>query len=134
MNSTNYCSMIAQMIGALRQLFDNDDFLIVHDNAKFAQSVQIHSFMRRNGFLRYFLSIPPYSPDMNIIENCFAYLKNLTRRNCFDSGQTIGRRNFVHLIESIWADMPTEMIDNLYKSLPTRMDAIVRAEGYSTKY
>ena len=134
MNSTTYCEVIERMIERLREQFDEDDFLIVHDNAKFSQSVQTHRFIRQRNWNHYFLSIPPYSPDMNPIENAFAYLKQQVRKNCFANGQTRSRERFISLIDQSWADIPSQMIRSLYRSLPERMDHIARSQGYPTKY
>lgn len=77
MNSQTYCNVVVpKMIESLRNQFGSDNFLIVHDNAKFSQCDSTVHFLRENNFSRYFLSIPAYSPDMNLIENLWALLKH----------------------------------------------------------
>lgn len=69
MNSEVYCQEILPvMIRDLREQF-GEDFLVIHDNARFSNSEFTKKYLVENDLRKYFLSIPPYSPDMNIIEN-----------------------------------------------------------------
>lgn len=133
MNSTVYCQVISGMIAKLRETM-GENFLIIHDNAAFAKSVQTYAFMRDHDYLKYFLPMPTYSPDINIIENMFGWLKYRVREHCFLFRQTRERAQFRRLVSLKWLSIARKNIRNLYQSLPTRMRAIVEANGGPTKY
>ena len=63
------------------------DNLATHRNKQAAQSLRDHGF--------WFLSLPPYSPDLNPIEQAFSKLKAHLRR--------IGARTFTEVFEAIGA-------------------------------
>lgn len=134
MNSELYCQIIEDMIQDLRGIFGHDDFKIIHDNASFSQSFDTTSFLHEKGFAKYFVSIPPRSPEMNIIENMWALLRKRVKDHCFQHGQTTKRSEFIDLIQREWTSIPQSIIDNLYESLPNRMRAIARAEGGPVRY
>lgn len=135
MNSTNYCTIVHELIETLRERFQSDDFLIVHDNAKFAWSEQTVRFLRQFDYERYFVKIPPYSPDMNVIENLWALLKRKIRENCFIFGQSRGsRQRFEDLVDHCWSTISLDIVDNLYKSLPNRMRCVIESGGKPTRY
>lgn len=134
MDSQFFChEVVPVMIDKLREDFGNDDFLIVHDNAPFYTSHYTTVYLSRTGYDKYFISIPPYSPDMNIIEHLWAVLRQKVKRDCFPYGQSRGRE-FEQLVIRCWAETPINMVVNLYQSLPVRMRAIVEAEGLPTRY
>lgn len=134
MDSPTYCQIVSKMICELREKFEHDDFKIVHDNAAFSQSEYTRRYLEENDLRKYFVHIPPYSPDMNIVENLWALLKRKVRERCFLFGQTRGRRWFIELLQREWSSIPLSVIDNLYLSLPARMRAIVEADGVTTRF
>lgn len=135
MNSDFYCQyVVPKMISSLREQFGSDDFLIVHDNASFSVCDATRNFLHQNDYAKYFLPIPAYSPDMNIIENLWAYLKQKARSHCFDHGRTHRRADFIELVRQIWSDIPQSVIEHLYSSLQNRMRCILTAEGLPTRY
>lgn len=134
MNQKIYCEVITSMIEELRREFKSDDFLIVHDNAKWAKSVYTTEYLKQTKLNKYFISIPPYSPDMNIIENCWAIMKRRFREEVFVREQPRTSEQMSEMIERHWQSISIEIINNLYKSLPKRMEEIIRQDGNLTKY
>lgn len=74
------------MVDELKEKFGSDDFLIVHDNAAWHSSVETTIYLSRTGLSKYFIRLPTYSPDMNIIENSGANLKSRVKNKCFING------------------------------------------------
>lgn len=117
MNSPLYCQIVHELIEKLKERFGDDKFKIVHDNAKFAWSEETLEFLRDLDYEKYFLKIPPYPPDMNIIENLWALLKRKVRNHCFLYGQARnGREMFEDLVDHHWSTISSNVVENLYKS------------------
>lgn len=134
MNSEVYCECISAMIRRLREDFGHDDFLVLHDNARFSTSMYTSLFLSRNNLDKYFIRIPAKSPDMNIIEHLWALAKHKVRLSIFYNGQPKRVGELEELTRVCWNGIESQVCENLYRSLPDRMRAIVEVEGKQTKY
>ncbi|RYG96409.1 hypothetical protein EON65_54445 [archaeon] len=80
------------------------------------------------------LDWPPHSPDLNIIEHMWHYLKEAMR------GLTPARSkeelwsNVEVALQYMWSGDMTNKIQTLYGSLPRRMEAVISAHGGNTSY
>lgn len=70
-NTTLFNAWLAQELCPLL----NDTHVVVMDNVPFHKSAKTHSLIHSTGATLLFL--PPYSPDLNLIEHDFATLKKL---------------------------------------------------------
>ena len=81
---------------------------------------------------------PPYSPDINPIENVWSLLKDrLIKRfkGNYPKGTTsIEVEAFKRAIKEEWALIPQQAIDNCILSILKRWQAVIDAKGYPTKY
>ncbi|KAK4688046.1 hypothetical protein P7C73_g2067, partial [Tremellales sp. Uapishka_1] len=102
---------------------------IVEDGARIHTSAQNRLTGLRQNFV--YLTHPPSSPDLNPIENCWAYLKrklaHLPRR------PTTVDDMFVKAQEA-WAAIPQEVIDRTVDSMPRRLAEVRKGRGFTTKY
>jgi hypothetical protein len=72
---------------------------------------------------------PPISPDLNIIENVWAWVQQqVNQQGCSGFDQ------FKQAVHDTIAAVPKEMIFNLYKSLKTRMELVIENQGGLTGY
>ena len=72
---------------------------------------------------------PPQSPDLNIIENVWHFLKERVRKRY--------PKNFEELwmfTQEEFYNIPTQLIQRLFRSIPRRLRLVVRAKGCHTKY
>jgi transposase len=82
------------------------------------------------------LKWPPYehpsnSPDLNPIENIWAYMKlQVTLKYKYVSSQAEMRR----LVLEMWNNFSDSQWDGLIASMPERMKAVIKAKGGSTRY
>lgn len=134
MDSVTYCEILPRMIENLKEKFGSEDFYIIHDNARFSTSKYTMQFIKENNYEKYFINIPPYSPDVNIIENCWAILKRKVRKHCFKHGQTTNQEEFQELAQRKWKSISSVIMSNLYTSLPVRMREILSVEGNLARY
>lgn len=72
---------------------------------------------------------PAYSPDLNPIENLWAYLdKKLIFRKVNNA------RELFAILEEGWKNIPIEVLNELVDSMPRRCQAVIYAKGQRTKY
>jgi len=75
------------------------------------------------------LSWPGQSPDLNPIENLWAYLKTQVQKR--------KPKNVVELDEIVheeWSKLDDQILTNLVESMPRRIQAVIEAKGYPSKY
>lgn len=119
-----------ELIQTLRDKYGHNNFKIVHDNARFATSNKTIDFMRLHNYTRFSKTIPPYSPDINIIENMWALLKRKVKEYTFEFGQPKRRTELIEFINTKWSAISQNIIDNLYNSLHLRMQLIIESLAF----
>lgn len=72
---------------------------------------------------------PPQSPDMNPIENLWSYLESRVRERDISS-----KKQLKEVLQEEWAKIPVSLCQKLTSSMPRRLEAIIQAKGYPTKY
>jgi transposase len=72
---------------------------------------------------------PPYSPDLNPIENLWAIMKDRMGAAIYKK-----REDFVAAIRTAWASIGQDIIDNLIRSMPTRIAQVIERNGLSCDY
>ena len=90
----------------------------IHKDISFSLSVPI-------------LPWPAQSPDLNIIENIWLFIKN--KLNCDPRGPPTTKEELQTRVISEWDRIPQDFIGKLYESLPGRILA-VKKRCYPTKY
>ena len=97
----------------------------------------LEAAMREHGFST--MEWPPNSPDMNLIENLWAHLK-LELHKCYPD--TIYFRGPPHFIRQklrerlmpLWWEIGQGVLNGLIDSMPHRVQALIDAKGWYTKY
>lgn len=75
------------------------------------------------------LETPPQSPDINPIENLWAYLDKKVRKHKISNKIDLKR-----ILEKEWYSISSEYTKNLIESIPRRLKAIIENKGLPTKY
>ena len=102
-------------------------FIFQQDNAPCHSSQKTIKYLHDENIL--LLPWPAQSPDINIIENLWQFMKNALRH---DPPRT--KDQLIKNLFQIWYAIPRSVINKLYNSLPHRMKAITKCKGYPTKY
>ena len=74
---------------------------------------------------------PAYSPDLNAIEHVWVEIKHKLNQYATPPSGAI---ELYERVEEIMKHFDKEYILKLYKSMPNRMEAVIRAKGWWTKY
>jgi len=97
------------------------------DNAPPHRCQTVEKFIDKN--IIYTLPWPPQSPDLNVIENVWQYVKRQLKYY-----KSTNKRELMKNIEIIWQSVPVTFIRRLIESMPRRIDAVDKSKGYPTKY
>lgn len=105
-----------------------NDYILLQDNAPSHTSKDTHAWFRENN-IKSILDFPPYSPDLNPIENVWGTVK---RRLAESPPQR--KQDLLKSIEEVWNDISLEYLRGLVESMPSRLQAVINAKGGCTKY
>lgn len=114
----------------------NADSIFMHDNAPIHTAHIIQGFF--NMMAIEVMDWPPYSPDLNPIENLWSVLKQAiyerypALEHAIDSVQTLER--LIEAAMEVWEVVEQRVHYNLSDSMPRRVAAVIAAEGWYTKY
>ncbi|KZO94251.1 hypothetical protein CALVIDRAFT_464042, partial [Calocera viscosa TUFC12733] len=105
------------------------DIIYQHDNDSKSKTPGVMQWLSRHEI--FLMDWPPYSPDLNPIENAWQYLKARLRK----------RHNAARTHEEVWEAaveewdrIPRAYIEKLYESMPRRVAQCIQNNGYHTKY
>ena len=134
LNAAKYLSILKRrLMRNLPDLRDSSPLDVVEDTLIFQQdNASVHTANEVKTYFQersiYVLPWPPKSPDLNLIEEVWAWLKNGLKRSY---------RNVEELEEDIiyiWESIPSEFIKKLYDSMKNRIQAVIEAQGGPTDY
>lgn len=119
----------------LPQLIGRDD-IFMHDNAPVHTAYIIRNYLQELGIE--VMVWPPYSPDLNPIENLWAILKATIYKKypdlktAPDTEETLYR--LIDVAKECWHEIDPEILKKLSDSMPRRVIAVLKAEGWYTDY
>ncbi|GFS78969.1 transposable element Tcb1 transposase [Trichonephila clavipes] len=74
--------------------------------------------------------IPPLqSPDLNVIENLWSHLERAVQKH-----QITSKKQLKSVLQEEWLNIAPETTRHLVESMPRRLEAVISAKGYATKY
>jgi hypothetical protein len=105
------------------------DWKLMQDNCPAHRARRVTEYLRENNIE--FIEWPPYSPDLNPIENLWNWMKHKLATEyppCETNDELVAA--FLKIWDSITPDMCKAYCDDYEK----RLEAVKRARGYGTKY
>jgi len=119
----------------LGQIYTPGD-IFMHDNAPIHTAHIIRDWIIENGIN--IMNWPPYSPDLNPIENLWALLKRelycLYPELELMPNNDNTRELMVIGAEEAWDNIKDEVLAKLSNTMPHRIEAVIKADGWYTKY
>ncbi|GIY83690.1 transposable element Tcb1 transposase [Caerostris darwini] len=75
------------------------------------------------------LHTPAQSPDLNVIENLWSQLEKAVHEHEITSKEVLKT-----VLKEEWAKISVETTKTLVESMSRRLQAVIQAKGYATKY
>jgi len=116
--SEKYCF---DCLETIKSHFTTKNLFLIHDNAQVHKSFETSLYIEENGLK--ILEIPPHSPDFNMVEKVFSYLKPLV------SSRHPTRENFKQIILEEFRKIPQKVFDSFIGGLKNSIDLCIRREG-----
>ncbi|CAC5397113.1 unnamed protein product [Mytilus coruscus] len=129
-NADKYISILDDNIWpVIARHFPTNDYLFQDDNAPVHRARSTKAYIARTHLQN--MSWPAQSPDLNIIENVWLYIK----RKLQVLGYRINSKDELYRkVFQIWQSIPLNYIRSLYNSIPRRILHVIKLKGHLTKY
>ena len=111
--------------------------IFMQDNAPIYTARKVRAWFTENGVK--VMEWPSYSPDLNPIKHLWFRLKQLCLKHHPEligmggSPETIEGPLFAALAD-VWPKVGRELMDELIRSMDTRINAVILAEGWYTRF
>ena len=117
------------LLPTVKEHFDEGaDWWLLHDNDPGRHHSQLLRTFMHNNYIRP-LDFPPYSPDLNPIENLWA---DMDKR--MDSSAADTKEELEKLVADTWAATSKEYLRSLALSMPHRIQQVIDRNGEYTDY
>ena len=104
-----------------------EQWFLLHDNDKKFTSALVKQQLHRTGVTT--IDFPPYSPDMNPIENLWNSLAREVENHSCETMEELQ-----DVIADAWDKVDKKLMRSLVHSMPARCQAVIDAKGWHTKY
>lgn len=115
------------LVPALKQFFPEGPWYFQQDNARFHTTPDTLEFLHNKGIT--VIDWPPWSPDLNPIENLWNELK---RRVYARHPQTL--QQLEQIIREEWDDTDLTFISHICRSMPHRLQLVLDNNGHKISY
>jgi transposase len=119
--------LFTHLIQSARRLVPGGTWWLLHDNDPKHRSVLVKRWLFEKGVQ--VMDFPPYSPDLNPIENLW---NNLKRR--VEKHNATNIEELKDALNTEWYATSTDFLAELVQSMPRRCQAVVQSKGHKTKY
>ena len=129
MNTQNYLKVLEEAIEEMKELRDisRDVLFLQIDNARYHWSIEALEFYYENNIK--IIDWPPYSTDLNPIENIWAIMKRKIAGKTFTTINSLKNELY-----TIWRELDDEMIMKTWMSIYNRMNDWIEGKGCLTNY
>lgn len=116
----------------------NPGYEFMQDNASIHRAQKVLDWFEEKGIIL-LEGWPPYSPDLNPIEHIWWALKvrvyeMFPEEAANTSESEYARQRLESCLQAAWDTLDQELFDNLGASMGDRIEAVIAAKGWHTKY
>lgn len=104
-----------------------EQWYLLHDNDKKFKSNLVTKLLHDTGVST--IDFPPYSPDLNPMENLWATMARAVEQHAANSMEELQ-----DVIEAEWNKLDKEHMRTLAASMPARCASVIAADGWHTSY
>jgi hypothetical protein len=115
------------LIPSARRLFPSGTWWFEQDNDPKHTSRIVQRWLFEHGVQQ--LDFPPYSPDLNPIENLWAHLKRRVEHHNARNTNELSQH-----IKEEWAATDPTFLSRIVHSMPKRCQAVIQNRGHKTHY
>ena len=115
------------MIPSVEDLYGDADFIFQQDLAPAHTARSTKTWFDAHAIT--VLDWPANSPDLNPIENLWGIVKKKMRDT-----RPKNKEELTASIKHIWASITSRQCHRLIASMPRRIEAVIKAKGFPTKY
>jgi len=139
-NAIKYVEILEYTLGDVRMELSEmgiNDPVFMQDNSPIHTAKLACAWFKENGWV--VAKHPAYSPDMNPIEHVWAYMKCQLHKKYphllnMPGGPDVVKAALANALMEIWNSIPESLLESLYTSMPRHIVAVIKAEGWYTKY
>lgn len=129
MNANKYKEVLQNAFPHFSNIFGSLPWTFQQDNAPIHTSRVVKKWISEQNVK--LMEWPPYSPDLNIIENLWGWLT----RKVYQSGRQFESvESLKAAILSAWSEVSLDYLKSLYDSLPDRIFEVISNKGGFTHY
>jgi len=119
----------------IREKVGEEEVFFIIDNAK--THLPLGRWLRRQGIT--LMEIPAYSPDLNPIENFWSLVKDKLHKHypelyLMRGDVNVVKKEIEEAITNCWELLDPKVFTTLAGSMVDRIEAIIKADGWYTKY
>ena len=126
MSNTIYENILEDYMPELKRIGKNE-VLVLMDNHPVHKSLNSLKFYKEKGIK--VIDFPPYSPDLNPIENIWGKIKNQIMKKEYQTLAVLMKD-----IEKEWDSITDNQLKNYSSSMKDRIHSCLLLEGMITKY
>lgn len=129
MTGASYKTLLESAFPKFSELFGPISWILQQDNAPIHNARVVKEFIASQNVN--ILDWPPYSPDLNIIENVWGWLS----RKVYEGGRQFDdKQSLIEAIKDAWNQISLDYINSLYLSMKTRIFEVIKNKGGCTHY
>jgi transposase len=128
MDGLSYLRILQENLSEYKEKLGlGNDFMFQQDNDPKHKSKIAENFFSENDIK--VMEWPSQSPDLNVIEHVWSYIKQKYRENPASS-----KKEAFEKIVKIWQEIPIDFIQKLVDSIHRRLEEVIRMKGGPTSY
>jgi len=127
-NAAKYVNVLqGNLIQTARHFYPHEGWWLLQDNAPQHTSNLAKTWFFNHGVQ--LIDFPPYSPDLNPIENLWSILKSRIESRLARSINEVER-----ILKEEWEAIDTSLLQSLVASMPERCQSVIVSNGHKASY